>query len=288
MEENKKISISTILLFVSIIVIIALVSYICIEKLNSTNKINNSKVGISNFENSDLTSNEVNSDNMSSVISKENNINNDGILKSTSETNTVMSNLEQDKYSEIMNELSEDEIFFVTDADKNNDGTYTLKGVLYRVFTLTKSELENAVNNGGYKYYNPYGTEPSYVNYTVKKNYQEDMSDTIYEYAFIGKFKNEDRLEYCAVKKDNDTYYIENLTENNTEWKLTNDYRKITVSGDVEVLSGYDWEETSKVKNYFDNYKDKTVIDTGHPSGCFVLEFTNGKCSKIMERATGH
>ena len=81
------------------------------------------------------------------------------------------------------------------------------------------------------------------------------MSDTVYEYAFIGKFKNEDRLEYCAVKKDNDTYYIENLTENKTEWKLTNDYRKITVSGDVEVLIGYECEEKSKVNEKV-NIKD--------------------------------
>ena len=171
-------------------------------------------------------------------------------------------------------------MFYVTDTVKNSDGSYTLKGVIYTKLTLSKTELENAVKNGSYKYFNQYGTDPEYVNYSVKKNYEG------HDYAFIGKFKNEDRLCFYATKKDSNTYYIQNDTEFGDEWKLTDNYKKITVSGDVVVENDYD---SSKVKNYFNNFENKTTSETNsHPSPCYTFEFSNGKCTKIFENETGH
>ena len=73
------------------------------------------------------------------------------IVKNLNTTNKT-----ENKYSEITKELDGIDVLFVTDAIENPDNTYTLKGVLYTKFTLTKSELEDAVKNGTYKYYNQY------------------------------------------------------------------------------------------------------------------------------------
>lgn len=70
------------------------------------------------------------------------------------------------------------------------------------------------------------------------------------------------------------------------EWKLTYNYKKITVSGGVIVENDYD---SSQVKNYFSNFEDRIESETkSHPSPCYTFEFSNGKCTKIYERETGH
>ena len=264
MEEKNttKTSLSTFLLILSLLIIIVLVIFI--YKLNKDNAVETQKASQLESQVSSLSST------INSLQEK---------------MNTVANNSIPNKYTEITSKLSDDDIFYVTNANKNNDGSYTLNGVLYTKFTLSKSELENAANNGTYKYYNQYGINPLYVNYIVKKNYKESDSDIKYDYAFIGKFKDEDRLAFVALKKDTNTYYIKNTTEYNDEWKLTNNYKKITISGDIEVENDYD---SFKVKNYFNDFKEKTASEDSHPGNCFTFEFKNGKCSKVYECVTGH
>ena len=269
--ENKKTRTSTIFLTIAIILIIVLGALLYLQKIQTDGQIaeledNNSKLQetINNLQEK--------LDNISNTI--------------TNDTTETSSNLNQDKYIEITSNLNDDDIFFITNANQNGDGTYTLKGVLYTKFTLTKSELEDAVKNGTYKYYNQYGTNPRYVNYKVKKDYIDQYSSKPDDYAFIGKFQGEERVNYIAVKKDDNTYYIQNTTEMKHEWKLTNNYRKITISGDIDVENEYD--ENYKAKTYFNDFKDKTAIEESHPSNCFTFVFENGKCSKMYEYITSH
>ena len=91
---------------------------------------------------------------------------------------------------------------------------------------MTKAELENLVIKGTYAYYNPYDDNPLYVDFTVKKNYQESTNSPKYEYAFIRKFNDEDRVYYYATRKDTYNYYIQNSAEFPDEWKLTQEYKK--------------------------------------------------------------
>ena len=194
--------------------------------------------------------------------------------------------IEQDKNSEITEELDDDNIFCVTDVTPNDDDTYTLRGVFYTKLTLTEEELEDAVQKGTYEYYNVYDNDPKYVEYKVKKDYMEEGSNVEYDYAFIGKYNDKDVLLFIATKKDEDTYYIQNTTEFQDEWKLVDDYKEITVSGDIEVENDY---ENIKVKDYFSGFESvDTLGDTGHPGICYTFEFSNGECSKIIERPTGH
>ena len=283
MEEKKvtKISLSTFLLILAIIIIVIMGVFIfklSNEKNVETQRATELETQVSNLnrtvnnlqEKINKVSETINSENTPNV--EENSV----VEQPTNNPSTTV----QDKYTEITSKLNEDDLFYVTDTVKNSDGSYTLKGVIYTKLTLSKTELENAVKNGSYKYFNQYGTDPEYVNYSVKKNYEG------HDYAFIGKFKNEDRLCFYATKKDSNTYYIQNDTEFGDEWKLTDNYKKITVSGDVVVENDYD---SSKVKNYFNNFENRTTSETNsHPSPCYTFEFSNGKCTKIFENETGH
>ena len=289
MEDKKvtKISLSTFLLIFAIIIIVVMGVFIFKlnnEKTLETQRSTELETQVSNL-NSTVNNLQEKINKVSETINSENTTNAEANSVVEQPANSASTTV-QDKYTEITSKLNEDDLFYATDAVKNSDGSYTLKGVLYTKFTLSKTELENAVKNGSYKYLNQYGTDPEYVNYTVKKNYQEDMSDIKYDYAFIGKFKNEDRLCFYATKKDSNTYYIQNTTEFGDEWKLTDNYKKITVSGDVVIENDYD---SSKVKNHFNNFENRTASETNsHPSPCYTFEFSNGKCTKIFEMETGH
>ena len=283
MEEKKatKISLSTFLLILAIIIIV--IMGIFIFKLNNdknreTQRATELETQVSRL-NSTVNNLQEKINKVSETINSENTTNveeNSVVEQPTTNTSTTV----QDKYTEITDKLNEDDLFYPTNVVKNSDGSYTLNGVLYTKFTLSKTELENAIKNGSYKYLNQFGTDPEYVNYSVKKNYEG------HDYAFIGKFKNEDRLCFYATKKDSNTYYIQNTTEFGDEWKLTDNYKKITVSGDVVVENDYD---SPKVKNYFNNFENRRASETNsHPSPCYTFEFSNGKCTKIFEIETGH
>lgn len=283
MEDKKvtKISLSTFLLIFAIIIIVIMGVFIFKlnnEKTVETQRATELETQVSNL-NSTVNNLQEKINKVSETINSENTTNveaNSAVEQPTNSASTTV----QDKYTEITSKLNEDDLFYATNVVKNSDDSYTLNGVLYTKFTLSKTELENAVKNGSYKYLNQFGTDPEYVNYTVKKNYEG------HDYAFIGKFKNEDRLCFYATKKDSNTYYIQNDTEFGDEWKLTDNYKKITVSGDIVVENDYD---RSKVKNHFNNFEDRTASETNsHPSPCYTFEFSNGKCTKIFEMGTGH
>ena len=108
MEEKKgiKISLSTLLLFFAIIVIITMFSYIYLDKVNSNKEI------------AELEAD--NKDNSSSL----------------------------NAYLEITKELNENELFKITKAIDNNDGTFTLMGKLYRPYIISESELNEILNTG--------------------------------------------------------------------------------------------------------------------------------------------
>ena len=264
MEEKKvnKIGVSTIFLILSLLVIV--IMGIFIYKLNNDKTDQKKKISELEAEATRLNT---------TVEELQEKINTVSKVINDEDPRT-----EQDKYTNITSKLGDDDMFYPLEINKNNDGAYTLKGVIYTRFTLTKSELDNAVNSG-YKYYNLYDLNSQLVNYTVKKDYEN------YDYAFIGKINDEDRVCFYAVKKDDNTYYIENPTENNREWKLSNDYKKIIVSENIEVEN--DGGNTT-VGKYFNNFTPITVEETKRPNRLYTFEFNNGNCSKIIEFVAGH
>lgn len=195
---------------------------------------------------------------------------------------------DNNEYTEITDNLAENDLFYITKVVKNENDTYTLKGVLYTKLIMTKNELEEIYEKGKYSYYNMiFSNEPEnqqkYIEFLVRKNYKEDEFNK-YDYAFIKMCGDEDKVCYYAVKKDEDSYYIKNIGQFGDEWKLTNNYKEITVPGNL--LINTDAEEIT-VNEYFKNFKDIQAEETNNPNSGFRFEFEEGKCKIINLIMTG-
>lgn len=188
-------------------------------------------------------------------------------------------NNKTDKYKEItkkldLNDENFEEIFVVTDVEKNN-GKYTLKGRVYTKYKLTKSEY-NAAKNTGKIIIN--GKE-----YKVKKQNGDD-DDVLRLYS-----QNKQSLQYI-IKKDDGEYVLESETQQGNCYKATNNYKKITVEENTKCLhtnynGSIDEEEViedTTVKEYFKNFKSITEnTESGELLPNYNFEFKNGKCTKI-------
>lgn len=172
--------------------------------------------------------------------------------------------------AEIKDNLSEDEMFFVTAALNNNDGTYTLNGCLYKKYTATMSEIKYAVGRG---YITIYGTQ-----YSIKE------ADVEGEYSVIDDTLNYELFRFKLL--DPTTYYLELQSEINDTWKLQEGLRTVTVKEDTicEMVSG----EDLIVKDVFGamenmEAEEKVCPDTRRT---FVFEFTDGECTKVKDIQT--
>lgn len=264
MEEKKNSTgnISTILLVIALIIIVILcaIIYKLISERNTENQIVTTNSAVNNLQNQ---------------IASEN------TTTSLDEQSTVA----EDQYIEIKSRLGRDDLFVPTNVVKNDDNSYILKGFISTKLTMTKAELEELVTKGTYSYYNPYGDDPLYVDFNVKKNYQESANSPKYDYAFIRNFNNEDRVYLYATRKDTNNYYIQNGTEYQDEWKLTEEYKKITLPGDLEIETD---DEPITISEKFKDFVDWTPTEkTQRPNG-YTFEFSNGKCTKVTEVKTGH
>ena len=264
MEEKKNSTgnISTILLVIALIIIVILcaIIYKLVSERNTENPIATSNIAANSMQNRTVAEN-------------------------TTNTTPEQSTVAEDQYIEIKSKLSKDDLFVPTNVIKNDDNSYTLKGFISTKLTMTKAELENLVIKGTYAYYNPYDDNPLYVDFTVKKNYQESTNSPKYEYAFIRKFNDEDRVYYYATRKDTYNYYIQNSAEFPDEWKLTQEYKKITLPGDLEIETD---DEPITISEKFKDFVDWTPTEkTQRPNG-YTFEFSNGKCTKVTEVKTGH
>lgn len=175
---------------------------------------------------------------------------------------------------EIKEELSNRECLYVTSAIKNMNDTYTLKGIIYTYYTLTKEELNEIVNKGTMIINNEI--------YEVDK--LEDPSywdgyETEPEYGLHNYWQNEKRVIYTIGKKhvEDDEYLILAQATYQNVWKSTNIHRQITVNKDVVCEEGYTGEETT-VEEYFSNFqKNEPIGDFG-----ISFKFENGECNKIF------
>jgi len=174
---------------------------------------------------------------------------------------------------EIKEELGSRECLYVTSAINNMNDTYTLKGIIYTFYTLTKEELNEIVKEGIMVLNNEI--------YEVDK--LEDTNWDGYEagaeYGLHYYWQNEKRVRYTIGKEhvEDDEYLILSPTQYPIVWKSTNIHKQITVNKNVVCEEGYTGEETT-VDEYFSNFKKNEPIgDLG-----ISFEFENGECNKIF------
>lgn len=274
-KEPIKVQLSTVILLMIIILMGMIIGYLAIQNKNlQISKINNenrTEVQSETKTAGSTITNESNVLNTTNTVEKPatNVVENPTVANSTNNSSNANTKVD-DKYKSITNKLNSNEKFYVTEVEKNKN-EYTLKGVIYVPYSITANEYNSIISKGSMNYC---GT-----NYVVKK-------DRDYGYALYEKnSKYPNRID-LVFRKENSIYYIENLTEFATEWKLTNDYRKITLNGEMICSSEY---ENKTVKKEFDDFKNKQLDPNNtHPNPVYEFEFKDGKCVKILKAETGH
>lgn len=246
--EKKKVSVSLVLLIVALIVI-AVLAYFLYEAYN--------KIA------DDKDKNETNS------ISTD--VQNEAAPESANTTvNTKIDVIPQ--YVTLMDKLNKDEVLYVTEAIENDD-TYTINGIVYTKFVMTKTELDEIVNKGTY----------IYKDEELKVVKKDDKSKIDYE--FYGKWQDEERLNYIAREKEKGFYYIENTTENSTEWRMTNEHKTITLSKKIKVETD---DGTVTIDKKFKNFQKVSSEETYPPTPAYTFSFKDGKCTKVVEHILGY
>lgn len=190
MEEKKslKISLTTLLVFVSILILFALIFYICIGKVNNKKQMNNSKIGISNFENvrddfntenDNLISNTVDknmenlveSDNSLLEFTKEININSEEIIK----IYNYIPCMESISYDRAVNAYQDKKV------TKENLNEEYLLGNAFTKLSLSNSDVEliegTSIENGWYTF------DADLLQQKVKEMYGENIENRDFEFG---------------------------------------------------------------------------------------------------------
>lgn len=251
MEEEKKknkISLTTYVLSLIILALIAIIAIIVI--INQNNDEDKSKQNTNN-----------------SVVES-------GQQTNVTETPTEPTEPEPTEtktYEEITSELERIDVLSVTDVEKE-DGKYILKGVIYTQYTMTEDEVEKAVADGKMTI----GGET----YPVKNSTEDGIE---YE-LFYGV--EEPFALYAISKNETGTYYLECEAQISDVWKMTDQYRKITLDEDV-TFEDHDYGESTSLEEEFKDFESREAVETTNPEWAYTFEFKNGKCIKVMSHLTG-
>ena len=167
-------------------------------------------------------------------------------------------------------ELTEDEILYITNVSESEDGSYILTGTLYEKYMYTASEIRYAAGRG---YVTLYGEK-----YNM---YESDVED---EYDLYKK--GEEELIYKIRLKTTSTYFLESQLENADCWKQKDETYRVKVAKDIEVENSYGGKYTAE--EVFGNMENGFPENTTHPTTerTFRFEFSNGICLKVIDVLT--
>lgn len=198
-----------------------------------------------------------------STKKKKNTVENNTTIENTT-TNTISNNTHNDKIQEITSELPEGSSFFVTDVKDNGD-TYTLQGIIYDEYIVTKDELNKYLENGKLTI--------DGETLTIKKEDDDDIE--MYELC-----RGEDAL-YSIRKHEDGKYHLIRLAQISTCQRKTDKKRSITVSKSIACENLYT-EELSNASAIFGDFTKTEAPENTHPTPSYTFEFKNGKCTKIF------
>lgn len=194
-------------------------------------------------------------------------------------TNTVIQEnveiVEENKedYEIITKELEGIDVLFVTDAIENSNNTYTLKGVIYTQYTISYKELSEILEKGSMTIESE--------EYTIKKNDNEGGYDLLK--------KDDEYVRYKLKEINYNEYYLESQAQIMNNWKLTDEYKEITVSNDTKCDMAFDYEEKyNTVEDVFNNFERTKPLETKNPDSekTFIFKFENNKCVEIINVLT--
>lgn len=260
-EKNNKNHVLYLIIIVLLIIIIAMLWY----QLSQVNNSNTESIGqLQNnlsAKDSQIATLENTLDNLTNTAENTTSSTTTNNTSNTSKTNST-------NYTEITNALNGIDVLYVTNAIENSDSTYTLQGVIYTQYTLSKDELNSIQKAGSMKL--------DGNTYTVKPNGNEyDVSDST------------DYVLYKIKSKNSNEYYLERQAQLSDVWKLSNEFREITVASNL-TCTGLGYESDTTIAKYFKNYTSSTPVETTTPDATKTFSFTfqNGKCTKVVNELT--
>lgn len=161
------------------------------------------------------------------------------------------------------------EKLFITDIESNEIGQYTIKGIIFEEYTVTKEEY-NKIKNG---------TSVKILNKEYKK-------DTIKSNNLNLKSTEEDAYDlYITYDNKNKKYVIKDKTTDYSVYKPTEKYVKLVVNENltfIEEKNGRSVENT--VKDIAESHKNLLIPENALKINICTLTFDkNGKCKKITE-----
>lgn len=282
-KEPIKIRLSTTILCLIILVLIGGIVYFVIQNntIQKSKGETENQIGVLQTQVKELENKVVQQQN----VEVNSTIDTNTSLNQVTDNNTSNTSLNQvtdnkpsninDKYKVITKklDLNDEERFVVTDVEKN-EGKYTLKGRIYKEYTLTKYEYNDAKNTGNITIN---GKE-----YKVKKEKDSEALEL---------YDKNDKSEYykyvISFREDKGTYVLKSDAQVDGCYKATNNYRKITVEENIRCVhtnSGVGDEEViedTTIKKYFKNFKNITEECREYLLPNYNFEFENGKCIKI-------
>ena len=148
------------------------------------------------------------------------------------------------KYKDYLKKDNKIDGLYVTEAIKNNDETYTLRGVGVKEYSFDKKELERKFEEDG--------TVSLFGKEFIVSKPEENDEDIVYE---LKVNQNKDP-EFRIVKINEEEYKLERLAQYSRVDTFDTSYFEVTIPEDMVITVGNEFSgEESTVKDQFEKYK---------------------------------
>lgn len=145
----------------------------------------------------------------------------------------------------------------INKVNKNDDNTYTLKGVLISRYTITENEYDYLKNQ-----------VPLVVDGI---NYYFTWSEKYNKYIFISKENN--KVYYLEKDKNSDNYFVNIDADEKEVYKTTDKKIEITIDENTEC----------EIKGKNENITAKKLFEEQEVTyGIYCFEIKDNKCTKIV------
>ena len=232
--ENKKIKINlqTLLLIIAVIIILILLAIIYVQDGKLKDEIKMREDRVTEY-----------------VISNNVEVKEDPPKEDKKEY--VIDTTDKDiEYEDYITSKDNVEALYITEAIKNNDKTYTLRGIGVKEYSFNKKYLENKFEKDDEV--TLYGRK--YVVSEPEKDDEEDNDDveTVYEL----KEKENNNSKYKIIKEKENVYKLERTAQYSRVDTFDTKYYEVTVPEDMIITVGNEFSGLeSTVKEQFGKYK---------------------------------
>jgi len=156
----------------------------------------------------------------------------------------------------------------ITGIDKNSNGTYTIKGVMYKPYKVTDDELKKFKETG------------------IITIYGEKYEERKDEYGNKGLYKAGKKEEFASFRINEETKEIQSQDQWGTCYRITDKHMQITLRKDTLVLGANEYDmQDGKGKTVEELYKTMKDFDDESGNGmhrCYNFVFKDGKCAMIF------